>query len=193
MHGNHHVIWPARFPPCIQLGADLAEVKSCVFGERTHFDACSKSLHISEIASRIGRPLCTVDQLAQRHSGDGHCALILVERSKGSRATVVPWGAEESALIDECLALSAGGVTRIKAMPLLHDLGRPITVSAYNSAFGRLKRQWFKAGREPFTGHDLKAAAVSCSDDPNFAGHKSEKARQVYERRPRIVKPTKVD
>ena len=63
--------------------------------------------------------------------------------------------------------------------------GRPITKSAFDSAWRRLA---LKMGDRHFHYHDLKAKGISDMDD-GWAGHKSKKAQAVYERRERIVVP----
>jgi hypothetical protein len=111
------------------------------------------------------------------------------ERTKGSEGEITEWTPRLRAAIDGALKHSYGDARPIGNMPiLLNNRGERITASAWNSALQRLRPKMVELGIEPFTLHDLKAKGYSEQDD-QFAGHKSPKMHDTYNRKKRIVRP----
>jgi len=111
-------------------------------------------------------------------------------RTKGSRDTITAWS-------DRLRAAVNYDHGEVASMYIIHDKkGQQITVEAFKSAWTRLKKLMKEAGIEPFNFHDIKAAGVSDvegSDDEKMSasGHKDRKTMQIYDRKKRIVNPTK--
>ena len=114
-----------------------------------------------------------------------------VDRVKGSKAQTIAWGSRLRAAIE--LARSYG---RNRGMHLItSQSGAPISESGFQTAWQKRIRQAKKDGAiaERFTFHDLKAKGVSDfeGDRRKAAGHKTERAAAIYDRRRETVKPTR--
>ena len=75
---------------------------------------------------------------------------------------------------------------------LLHNKdGSQIKHEAFGTAWGRLMNKALKNGlTERFTFHDIKAKGIT-DDSEGWAGHKSERMRDIYERKARLKRATK--
>lgn len=109
-------------------------------------------------------------------------------RTKGSRP--------ESTEITPRLRVAIEAGKRLDAdiaSPLLiHSKGQAIRKNAFDSAWQRLMARAIEEGLigERYTFHDLKAKGASDHED-HHTGHRSERARDVYLRRPDEVKATR--
>lgn len=111
------------------------------------------------------------------------------KRAKGSRDAITEWS--------DRLKAAMKSEHEISSMYVLHDAkGQRITEEAFKSAWRRLKVKMDKAEIEPFNFHDIKAAGVSDvegndEDKLSASGHKDRKTMLKYDRKKRVVKPTK--
>jgi hypothetical protein len=111
------------------------------------------------------------------------------KRTKGSRNTITEWS--------DRLRKAVKSPYSISSMYIVHDeKGQPISEEAFKSYWRRLKPKMEVMDIEPFNFHDLKAAGVSDTDGNdeekmNASGHKDRKTMQKYDRKQRVVKPTK--
>ena len=81
-----------------------------------------------------------------------------------------------------------------KKFLLYNSQGEKIKESAIKSAWQRLMHRALKGDlKERFTFHDLKAKGVSDfeGDKKLAGGHRSERMAEVYDRKPKTVKPTR--
>lgn len=110
-------------------------------------------------------------------------------RGKGSRHSITEWS--------DRLRAAMQSDHEIASMYILHDSrGQKITESAFKSAWRRLQAKMPKMGIERFNFHDIKAAGVSDVDGGDeekmsASGHKDRKTMLKYDRKKRVVKPTK--
>lgn len=110
-------------------------------------------------------------------------------RLKGSRSAITEW----SDRLREAVKASDG----VSSIYILHDSnGQQIKEQAFKSMWRRLQAKMPKMGIDKFNFHDLKAAGVSDvvgGDDEkmNASGHKDRKTMLKYDRKKRVVKPTK--
>lgn len=113
----------------------------------------------------------------------------VTSRAKGSRSAITEWSDRLRAAVK-----ASDGVSSIY---ILHDnKGQKITEEAFKSAWRRLQAKMPKMGIDKFNFHDLKAAGVSDvdgGDDEKMSasGHKDRKTMLKYDRKMRVVKPTK--
>lgn len=111
------------------------------------------------------------------------------KRGKGSRDAITEW----SDRLSEAVKPSEG----VSSIYILHnDNGQKITEHAFKSAWRRLQAKMPKLGVEKFNFHDIKAKGVSDvigGDDEKMdaSGHKDRKTMLKYDRKKRVVKPTK--
>ena len=75
---------------------------------------------------------------------------------------------------------------------LLHNKdGSQIKYEAFGSAWGRLMTKALKNGlAERFNFHDIKAKGQT-DDEEGWSGHKSERMREIYERKARLKRATR--
>lgn len=72
-----------------------------------------------------------------------------------------------------------------------YTVGKAIKAAAFDTAWQRLMGKAMEAGlRERFTFHDLKAKGVTDHAE-QWAGHRSERMRQVYVRKAREIQATR--
>jgi len=122
---------------------------------------------------------------------DGHLSEqgIAIVRGKGSEGEITAWTPRLRKAVADCKAFNSDAPTPIQGGYLIHDKrGKPIKQNTFQAAWGRHMRPWVKAGCERFTYHDIKAAGYSDQSE-QFAGHKSERMHQVYNRKLRVVQP----
>ena len=111
------------------------------------------------------------------------------DRGKGSDGEITLWTPRLRAAIEGALKHSYGNAKPIgNARILLNNYGSPVTASAWNSALQRLRPKMKEKGIAPFTLHDLKAAGYS-DQETQYAGHRSPKMHNTYNRKKRIVEP----
>lgn len=113
---------------------------------------------------------------------------IFLQRTKASESEVTTWTPR---LQDAYKAATA--IHRDVISPwLLHGPdGDKVKMEAFSTAWGRLMtRAMGKGLKERFTFHDLKAKGYT-DDTEHWAGHKSEKMRQVYQRLAKEKKATR--
>lgn len=110
---------------------------------------------------------------------------ILLRRAKGSQAEVTQWSDRLRAAVRAAESLHPATISPW----LLHNKdGSQIKAEAFGSAWGRLMAKAKLAER--FTFHDIKAKGVT-DDEEGWAGHKSERMREIYERKARLKKATR--
>lgn len=113
---------------------------------------------------------------------------VFLRRGKGSEDETTTW---TPALREAVQAARA--INRDVISPwLLHDSsGKPIKAAAFDTAWQRLMGRAMEAGlKDRFTFHDLKAKGVTDHAE-QWAGHRSERMRQVYVRKAREVQATR--
>lgn len=114
---------------------------------------------------------------------------IFLRRSKASESEVTLWSDRLTAAYDTAQALHRGTISPW----ILHRAdGGPIDPEAFSSAWDRVMAKALKKGGlgERFTFHDLKAKGLT-DDTEHWAGHKSERMRQIYQRLAREKKATR--
>lgn len=111
------------------------------------------------------------------------------KRAKGSRSAITEWS--------DRLREAVKPICEISSMYVIHNKnGEKISEEAFKSAWRRLKAKMPGIGIEPFNFHDIKAAGISDveggdSEKMEASGHKDRKTMLIYDRKPRVVKPTK--
>lgn len=114
---------------------------------------------------------------------------VAVLRGKGSEGEITAWTDRLCAVVDACKQTNPTAPTPISGAFLIHGKhGKPIKQNTFQASWGRYMRAWVASGGERFTFHDLKAAGYSDMAE-QFAGHKSERMHNVYNRKLRIVQP----
>lgn len=113
---------------------------------------------------------------------------IFLRRTKASESEVTLWSDRLTAAYDAAQALHRGTISPW----VLHRAdGGPIEAEAFSTAWGRLMSKALKNGlAERFTFHDLKAKGLT-DDTEHWAGHKSDRMRQIYQRLAREKKATR--
>lgn len=112
-----------------------------------------------------------------------------LHRGKGSQGEITGWTPRLRAAVEDCRAFNAEVPAPIAGIYLIHNQrGQPIRQNSFQAAWGRAMRKWVKAGNERFTFHDLKAAGYSDQQE-QYAGHKSAKMHDTYNRKLRVVEP----
>lgn len=113
---------------------------------------------------------------------------IFLRRSKASESEVTLWSERLDEAHKAAQALHRGTISPW----VLHKAdGGPIQVQSFATAWGRLMAKAMKSGlAERFTFHDLKAKGLT-DDTEHWAGHKSDRMRQVYQRLAREKKATR--
>jgi len=112
-----------------------------------------------------------------------------VRRGKGSKGEITAWTPRLRAAVDACKGYNADAPRPITGAYLIHNKrGQPIRQNAFQTAWGRAMRAWVSDGGERFTYHDLKACGYSDQQE-QYAGHKSQRMHEVYDRKLRVVKP----
>jgi integrase len=112
-----------------------------------------------------------------------------VRRGKGSRGEITAWTPRLRAAVGACKAYNADAPRPITGAFLIHNRrGQPIRQNAFQTAWGRAMRAWVASGGERFTYHDLKAAGYSDQQE-QYAGHRSGRMHDVYDRKLRVVRP----
>lgn len=126
---------------------------------------------------------------------------IRITRSKGSLGELTRISPRLQAAIDAAKAMHPDAPAPISGTYLLHDAkGAKISKNRFDSAWQRVMEKAVETGitlddetlklEEPFTFHDLKAKGVTDHTE-QWAGHKSEKSRQVYIRKLREIDATR--
>jgi integrase len=129
---------------------------------------------------------------------DGH---IRIKRGKGSLGEMTRLSPRLQAAIDSAKTINPNAPVPIKGAFLLHDAkGLKISKNRFDSAWQRVMDKAITKGlviegkqlklEEPFTFHDLKAKGTTDHTE-QWAGHKSEKSRQVYIRKLREIDATR--
>jgi integrase len=134
---------------------------------------------------------------------EDHCLKdgLFGERGKGSDNEVTEWSDRLKAAVAFARSLRADKPTKIKGQPLVtNSRGGSIPMESFKTAWGRIMTLALSEGalidgkrvklESRFTAHDLKAKGLT--DHPEkYAGHRSEKMRQVYNRKPDVIKSTR--
>ncbi|MHA7918265.1 tyrosine-type recombinase/integrase [Alloalcanivorax xenomutans] len=113
---------------------------------------------------------------------------IFLRRTKASESEVTLWSDRLRQAYDAALALHKGVISPW----ILHRAdGTAIEPEAFSTAWGRAMDKALEGDlKERFTFHDLKAKGLT-DDTEHWAGHKSERMRQVYQRLAREKKATR--
>lgn len=113
---------------------------------------------------------------------------IFLERSKNSESEVTLWTPRLRDAYKAATAINRGVISPW----LLHGKdGDAIKPEAFSTAWQRLMAKALENGlKERFTFHDLKAKGLT-DDSEHWAGHKSERMRQVYHRLAREKQATR--
>lgn len=125
--------------------------------------------------------------LALRRENIGEDGVYLC-RGKGSENEVTRWTPRLQDAVKAAQALHRDVISPW----LIHDRqGQPIKASAQDTAWQRLMDKALANGlKERFTFHDIKAKGVTDHAE-QWAGHKSERMREVYVRKPREIDATR--
>lgn len=113
---------------------------------------------------------------------------VFLNRGKGSEDETTTWTPALREAIQAARAINRGVISPW----LLHDpKGGKIKAAAFDTAWQRLITKALESGlKERFTFHDLKAKGVTDHAE-QWAGHKSERMRQVYVRKAREIQATR--
>ena len=112
---------------------------------------------------------------------------IYLKRTKGSNSEVTKWSDRLRAAVE----LAKTHHRAVISPFLLHGSdGQKIKDSAFNSAWQRMMKKFHAAGGVHFTFHDIKAKGVTDHTE-HASGHKSERAKAIYIRKPDLVAPTR--
>lgn len=144
------------------------------------------------------RPMMELAYLCRMRQGEIRRALksditpegFETRRLKGSRDALTEWSDRLRAAVKMALVTPR----RIEGVYVIQDRnGQPITKTAFDSAWQRLKVKMDAAGIEAFNFHDLKAKGVSDfeGDKRVASGHRTAAMVAVYDRKKPTVKPTK--
>lgn len=136
-----------------------------------------------ELAYLLRARRSEVTALMRRQVGDG---VIRWDRAKGSRGEVTRITPRLKAAIDGGKALESD----ILSQYIVHRKGQRIRKNAFDSAWRRLMNEVEARGVERFTFHDLKAAGIS-DHEQHYSGHKSDRQRGDYIRKPDEVDATR--
>lgn len=126
---------------------------------------------------------------------------IFIDRGKGSDNEITAWSPRLKAAIDFARSLRENHPRMIKNQPLVsNSLGGKILMTTYKTAWSRIMKKAMTEGleidgqivklQERFTAHDIKAKGLT--DHPEkYAGHRTQKMRQIYNRKPDVHCATK--
>lgn len=158
-----------------------AEYQAVLARAPAHLQACMELAYLCRLRS------IEVLALGERDLTD---AGIRVDRVKGSKAQIIGWSGRLRSAID---------IARSYGRPSLHLIttqsGTPLSMDGFRSGWNRLMRHAKADGAiaERFTFHDLKAKGVSDFDGDRrkAAGHRTERAADIYDRKREIVPATR--
>lgn len=136
-----------------------------------------------ELAYLCRARLAEVLALKRSDYADGR---LFLQRSKGSRSEYTVMGKRGKAVIERT---RRGNVI---SPYLVHNRGQRVPKNSFQTAFKRLILEAEARGALPerFTFHDLKAKGVS-DHQAHHSGHKSERMRDHYNRKPDEVEATR--
>lgn len=114
-----------------------------------------------------------------------------VDRVKGSKGQIIGWSPRLRAAIN--LARSVGHIGCIQIITTLR--GKPMSLEGFDTAWTRTIKRAKDTGvlKQGFTFHDIKAKGVSDFDGDRrkAAGHRTESAAAIYDRRKEVVPSTR--
>lgn len=119
---------------------------------------------------------------------------VLLKRRKGSKDTIATWSPRLRAAIDAAEAAKRERGIISQWLFVGSDRAR-LKETTVQTAFQRLMRDWVEKGnRERFTMHDLKAAGITDTANPDklaASGHRDPKMLAIYDRLPGQVTATR--
>ena len=126
---------------------------------------------------------------------------IYARRGKGSDSEITTWSSRLEAAVAFARSLREGHPRRLKSQPLVVNTeGSNIKMESFKTSWGRVMTLALNEGamidgkrvrlKDRFTAHDLKAKGVTDHPEKD-AGHRSEKMRKVYNRKPDLKQSTR--
>ncbi|NIB43752.1 hypothetical protein HBA55_29385 [Pseudomaricurvus alkylphenolicus] len=126
---------------------------------------------------------------------------IFAQRGKGSDSEITQWSPRLEAAVAFARSLRADRPRKMKGQPLVTNTkGGGIRMESFKTAWARVMKLALENGAHidgkqvkleaRFHAHDLKAKGLTDHPEKD-AGHRSEKMRKVYNRRPDVVSPTR--
>ena len=126
---------------------------------------------------------------------------VYARRGKGSDSEITEWSPRLKAAVEFARSLRESRPRQLKGQPLVtNSQGSRLLMDTFKTAWGRIIKMAMKDGvliegkrvrlEARFHAHDLKAKGLT--DHPEkYAGHRTEKMRAVYNRKPDIVPATR--